>query len=607
MALHVRLFDEFQRVCPSSGRLLEADSPALPGGVVPLTAGRGEFASFQVVFGPFTRRGGRATLRPSALKGPGKATIPAKQYDLFLEWYVRCEVGDTRRRKRGAKRKGRPAIVPDPLVPLKVWDGRVPLGAKGNDVPGQKYQAVWVDLFVPKDAKPGRYVGMIQAGAAGTEQEFAVELEVLRYRCPDELSFTLLMNNYADAVSAGWPQLTGDVNRHGTALYRRVERSYWRLAHDHRCVFYYLPYTHSGYIFPTFAPPLAGGGPKKRVKSWTVWDRHFGGYFDGSAFRGTRRGEIPVPRFFLPISLDWPASFLKWGRPGYADEFKAVMGQMAEHFKAKGWTRTCFDMFLNHKQRFKLYPWDCEETRFLEDNEVHRTFRTLWEGTLDHKTTAPVRFDYTLGCTWTIGIDLYSDLSEFIDAWLASSTGPVWYARRLAELQQRGVHYCSCGGGSSLASTRTAAFWPLQFWMWGADSFMVWTSMGEGRDPWHHVAGNGRLRLLYPGSFHGLDEALPSLRMKIIRNMLQTIERLEAAAKRSRGGRGAIKKKVTAAMGRTGLAAWAPPIPAYMAKKLPKDWTGADFATEEPPLAGWQDTSIPQYRDLAALAARLVK
>jgi hypothetical protein len=604
MAVGVQLFDEYQRICPRTGKRLEADAPPL-GERVSLAAGRGEFASFQVVLGPFEKPGGTATVKPSALVGPG--TIPARQFDVLVQWYVAYDP-DAHRSGRiaSAKRREQMTLVPDGLVPLEAFGGRVPLGERRNEVPGQHYQALWVDLFVPADAKYGRYEGALEVGVGRDVHSVPVELEVLGFRCPDAPSFTLLMNNYADAISAGWADLREDLDRHRTGRYRRIERTFWRTAHDHRCVFYYLPYTHSGYIYPTFAPPLVGGGAQKRVKSWADWDRHFGGYFDGTAFRGSRRGEIPVPRFFLPISLTWPADFLKWGRPGYAAEFKAVMGQVAEHFKARGWTRTCFDMFLNHKQRYKLFPWDCEEMRFLEDLEVHRTFRKLWAGTLDHRTTRPVRFDYTIGDTWTVGINLRNDLSEFIDVFIGGSRTTAWYPKRVAALKRRGTHFCACGGGCSLASTRTAAFWPLQFWVWGADSFMVWTSMMWGADPWHAPPGTGRLLLLYPGDFFGLDSALPSLRLKVLRNTLQTIERLTAAARTAKGGRRAVLRAVCRTMGRKDLSEWVPAKPAYMDTKPPKDWTNADFATEEPPLADWQDTRVQQYKRLAALAGEMV-
>ncbi|MCG3179197.1 MAG: hypothetical protein BIFFINMI_01530 [Phycisphaerae bacterium] len=592
--LKLRAFDSWQRVCPATGQLLEPGSIQFDGGVR-LRGGRGEFASFQIVLGPFDRPGRlSAEVSLTALRGR-KASIAAGQYDLLAEWYVHS--GEPMKRRGEKAPKPGPAagrFVPDLLVPLRVYDGRLPLGLPGNQVPGQRYQGLWVDLFIPADTAAGSYSGRVKVEAGGQSFDLPVELEVDRYRAGDDVGFTFMMNNYCDSISSGWPALRDNLDRHRTALYRRVERSFWRVAHDHRCVFYYLPYTHSGYIYPTFAPPLTGGGPDKRVASWTEWDRHFGGYFDGSAFKGTRRGPIPVPRFFLPMSLDWPASFLKWDRPGYADEFKAVMGQMAAHFKAKGWTKTTFDMFLNHKQRFKLYPWDCEEVRFLEDNEVHYKFRKLWEGTLDHKTTRPVRFDYTDGTTWVVHDDMRSAMSEFLDVYICSSTATALDQKLGTKLRKQGRHFCLCGGGASMAdSLRATAFWPLQLWVWGGDSFMVWLSMEWGDEAISSLPSNGRLTFLYPGHRFGLDEALPSLRLKTVRDVLQTIGRLEAAL-----GHGAdnepARRQAARAMGMP-YATWFPkPDPTFS-------------GSEEKPAAGWARTTLENFRALADKAIELTR
>ncbi len=596
--MDIQLHDDFDRVCPQSGASTEPGCRPL-GAKVELSGGRGEFVSFQVAL-PVAGKGQTARLSPSDLSGPGR--IPASSYDLFVQWYVPAAKGNGTGKPPAARK-----YIPDGLLPVSVFDGRVPLGVPANKVPGQTRQGVWVDLFIPKDAKPGRYEGRLTVQADGESSDVPVALDVLDFTCPDTLSLPFLMNNYADGISRGWAGLRDDLDRHQTKRYRDIERTFWQVAHDHRSAFYYLPYTHSGYIYPTFAPPLTGGGPNKRVQSWADWDRHFGPYFDGSAFKTTRRGTIPVPRFFLPISLDWPASFLKYGRPGYADEFRAVARQMAEHFKARGWSGTDFDMFLNHKQRYKLYPWDCEEVRFLEDNDVHRYFATLWKGTLDHASTAPVRFNYSNGCTWTIGLDTYSDLSEFTDFWIGGSTGPSWYAERVAELQARGVEFCSCTGGGDIASgPRAVAWWPLKFWMGGLDSFMLWLSIGWGADPWNAPPDGGGTLLLYPGDEFGLDAALPAQRLKVMRNMLQTVERLELAGRKVEGGPAEMRRRVNQVMGMGEAADWFGPKPDYADVKLPKDWTRADFATEEPPASGWQDKTAEQFRRIGRMAAAAI-
>ncbi len=589
--MDLKLYDMYQRTCPQSGAELEQGCPPL-GDCVSLSAGRAEFASFQAVLGPFDGKPGAstATVKAGDLTGPGGAKISAGQFDLFAQWYSWSGTPPTPRRAKAPVQIGPAAehYVPDGLIPLEAFGGRLPLGLPGNDVPKQRYQGLWVDLFVPPGAKPGRYEGRLTVEADGEIHDVPVALDVDAFISPEKVGFTFLMNNYADSISGGWSDLKGDLDRHHTRRYRDIERTFWRLARDHRCVFYYLPYTHSGYVFPTFAPELTGGGPNKRVKSWAEFDRHFAGYFDGSAFKGCRRGNLPVERFFLPISLDWPASFLKYGRPGYADEFRAVGRQMADHFKAKGWTRTAFDAFLNHKQRFKLYPWDCEEVRFPEDNEVHRAFRTMWEGTLDHRTTRPVRFDYTIGDTWIVEDDMHNDLSEFIDVFICQSRTTARQPQRTRELQARGTHFCLCGGGATIAdSLRATAFWPVQFWMWNADSFMVWLSMGWGEDPWHgELVGGGRTLFMYPGERFGLDAALPSLRLKLVRNVLQTLERLDARAKALGGGREKVADLVSAAMG-IAPDGWLP--------RPQKDWTGS----VEPPIANWEQTTVAGFRALA--------
>ncbi len=593
MSVQVKVYDEFQRVDPTTGRGFEADSPSLDG--VKLSAGRGEFASFQVVVGPFEKAGkASAAVKASPLKGKA-GTISSRQYDLLAEWYVLCEKPPKRRRPAPGKPVAAGKRVPEVLLPLDLFDGQLPLGLPGNEFAGQKHQGLWVDLFVPEDAAPGDYAGKLTVTVDGESCDVPIELSVDTFTQPLTPGFTFLMNNYCDAISSGWPELGNDLDRHYKPKYRRIEKSFWRTAHDHRSVFYYLPYLHSGYIFPTFAPELEGEGPNKRVKSWSDWDKHFGPYFDGSAFKGTRRGAAPVPRFFLPISLDWPADFLKWGRPGYADEFKAVMGQMADHFKKKGWTGTIFDMFLNHKQRFKLFPWDCEEVRFLEDNEIHREFRKLWEGTLDHETTAPVRFDYTNGSTWTLHHDMKSDLAEFTDMFICQSQGTARAPKRAAELREQGVQFCLCGGGCTMADPLLAtAFWPLQFWVWGGDSFMIWTSMMWGDDPYDRSVAGGRTTLLYPGSKFGAEEPFVSLRLKTIRNMLQRFERLNAATNDA-GGWEAIRRQAGQAMG-IPLKDWFPSGP-------DEDFSGS----EEKPLAGWDRATAAGFRALDRLARRLTK
>ena len=76
----------------------------------------------------------------------------------------------------------------------------------------------------------------------------------------------------------------------------------------------------------------------------------------------------PIPFVYLPINPEWPASFLNWGEPGYEAEFVSVVSAMEQHFREKGWTHTKFEMFFNHKKRYKGFHWDGDEARFAQDD-----------------------------------------------------------------------------------------------------------------------------------------------------------------------------------------------------------------------------------------------
>jgi hypothetical protein len=592
MSLTVLWCDEFVRPDPLEGAALDGENQAPDAPPVRLAAARGAAVSFQLLVGPV--KGGREALAgPGGLSGPGGARIPASQFDVFVEWYHRID--------------GK--WWPDALVPQDLTGGSTPALRRQMDLPkSAPFAGFWVDLFVPAGARPGAYTGSVAVRSGREVVQVPVELEVSAARLPEEPCLDVSFNNYADSISAPWPEVRANPRRFWTERYRRIERGAFSCFHDHRSFLHYLPYNHAGYIPGDFAPPLAGEGPKKHVTDWSDWDRHFGPYFDGSAFRGTRRGAVPVRRVWLPLNVAWPADFLKFGTPGYAAEWRAVGRQMVEHFRRKGWTRTSFDMFPNQKQRFRFVPWDLEEARFLPDQDVHRYLRTLWEGTFDRKSARPVRFDYTLGTTWTYHIDIKTDLAEFIDVFIAGTSGPAWYAEELPRLHRTGRQVWSCThSGAIVNSTRAAAFSPLVMWMRGLDGFMPsWMTMGgwgQG-DLWHEVPGKGGNTFAYPGAELGSEQTCPSLRLKVMRNALQTVDLLESAAKRSRGGAGAVRDKASRLLGFKPKDWWEP-RPAYVEKKLPKDWVGADFATEEPPVAGWEKIPAARWRALGSAALKL--
>lgn len=129
---------------------------------VPISAAHNEHEAFQIVL-----RAGREPLEDvtvvvSDLVG-GKSRIPASSISVYLPTYVYL-----------------PRLTdyyPDPLPPYS---------APFDLQPG-KTQPVWVDIYVPKDAHPGDYEGVITVMPAnGKPREVRVSLHVYGFTLPDE-------------------------------------------------------------------------------------------------------------------------------------------------------------------------------------------------------------------------------------------------------------------------------------------------------------------------------------------------------------------------------------------------------------------------------------
>lgn len=63
---------------------------------------------------------------------------------------------------------------------------------------------------------------------------------------------------------------------------------------------------------------------------------------------------------------------------------------MEKHCREKEWTRTRFEMFFNHKKRYKAFPWDGDEVRFPEDGKYFVEYGRLLKRALP--ADSPVKF-----------------------------------------------------------------------------------------------------------------------------------------------------------------------------------------------------------------------
>ena len=192
---------------------------------------------------------------------PSLLEVGGLEVDLFREWFHYVP--------------GEKTWYPDALIPL-AGPVKAAIPDTDNKVPGQRTQAFWMDVWIPKTAKAGAHEGRIVARSGTTEVTIPIRVEVLDATIPAEDVVLPDHNSYGTSwLTEQYPQ--------SKDLFRLIH-AHHRIFYEHRGVFHQLGYGHGGKVAPEFAPEIEGTGRSRRVKSWDLYDRHYGPLFDGSAF-----------------------------------------------------------------------------------------------------------------------------------------------------------------------------------------------------------------------------------------------------------------------------------------------------------------------------------
>ena len=125
---------------------------------------------------------------------------------------------------------------------------------------------------------------------------------------------------------------------------------------------------------------------RRLVFDWSAWDRRFGPLLDGSAFADLPRKSVPVECFYLPLHENWPSPMEGnyngdyWADRAFPESYRrafvAASRQIAEHVRAKRWTETLFQGFLNNKNNFKARGWSRGSSPWLLDEPAN--FQDYW-------------------------------------------------------------------------------------------------------------------------------------------------------------------------------------------------------------------------------------
>jgi hypothetical protein len=249
-----------------------------------------------------------------------------------------------------------------------------------------------------------------------------------------------------------------------------------------------------------------------------LFDAHFGPYLDGSAFKGTRRGEKPVPFLLLPFNLHWPANYRKWGKKGYATETKRIAREFVRHFEEKGWDKTYLEIMYNHKKSYRMFPFDGDETMYLSDeffmDIMPEMFGDVFEGT---GTKFLFRMDSSMCYNrhWKMH---YADLYKM---WIVAPLYVSWDPESVKHMKDKGNIVMIYGGLNPISECMMSMFMQVARCMLnGIDGFTYWGAFDFNGDTLKNSSLSGDT-LFYPGEKFGCDSPLPSLRLKALRNIIQ--------------------------------------------------------------------------------------
>jgi Glycoside hydrolase 123, catalytic domain len=494
---------------------------------VALRAARNEIVSFQVI----VERSGRDALsgvnvQVGDLSGPGGARIPQQNVDLFKEWYVHVTRRSAQDYSLGT------GWYPDALIPCSHWKGRLfpksyilPFTIPdllNNIGPGQQNQAIWVDVYVPRErsqAPPGTYASPITVTSdAGDRVELSLNLGVWDFALPDETH--LAGNIHTDT----------ELNTFSPEL----ELRYYQMIRRHRLAMGALGY----------APDTTVNGGDIQF-DWRSYDARLGRYLDGSAFtekygyHGPGYG-VPIELLILPFDV-YPVNVYydsrhvgfpygkewKFYRPWPVDLPKE--GITAEYEAV--WTKA-FQAFERH---FEEHPaWNrTKPIVFLlsldESYDEPSIEKMLYFGRLLKKSGAK-RLKFRMDGSYPM--DTMDRLSGVVDISILGVRSYV--PERVRRLRARGVEdwfYTGMGKTDGDLLGCRALGWVS--WKYQARSWTIWEFDFNSLRAWMYPetyrerngdVQNGQGFLIYRGETMGLEEPVASVRLKLLRRGSQDYE-----------------------------------------------------------------------------------
>ncbi|MEK6642921.1 MAG: hypothetical protein AABZ08_03365 [Planctomycetota bacterium] len=419
----------------------------------------------------------------------------------YANWYLRS-VGSSRRRE-----------IPDALVPMDA-----PRNGQPIDLSPGKNVVIWVEVGIPRDARPGDYLSMVTIHSVGsTDVRVPVDLKVRDVFLPTEA----LMPAFA-GVQLG-PIISahtgGDPKNLRAALDDPVAREAmigaFRLLHDHGL----SPFTTD--VKPRLSQDVSG----KLSVDWSEYDAFCEPLIVGTAYSdGRAAAGWPLP---VDMQQPDPVQYDGMQTPGYAAVMRDYVRECSFHFSQKEWLH-------------RGWVW-VDVARGPESSAGELSdFRRIAELINPSESGAPrIPFVSTLipqsmqPFGW---LDYrFDDLSTLVDVWAT----PARYHHRatLERLRASGKkHWLRpdqppyCGSLEVEASPVQARSLAMQAFLEGADALMIEHATAWPPKVFDESISDRRARsdtwLLYPGDSFGLKQPVPSMRLKQLQLGLQDVQLL---------------------------------------------------------------------------------
>ncbi|MBI5529359.1 MAG: DUF4091 domain-containing protein [Deltaproteobacteria bacterium] len=413
----------------------------------------------------------------------------------------------------------RAGTYPDPLVPFfdPYSPGNVPVGAPFDVEPGG-LAVVFVDVYVPASAVPGRYSGTATVTAEGRDPAaIPVNLDVWEIDIPNERTIGTAFGFSGGRTS----RFHGGPEGAAAADIDAIRARYFEALHEHRMD----PTTVSGPVNFTFD----AGGNLEPV-DWSAYDAAVAPFLDGTKFADG----VGVARFNVDHF-----------RPGHGlgsmteDQWAQAAAAFAEHLNEKGWWDRSYVYGIDE-------PWlnggDKVYEQMAREQALLARYTDLWDGHV--LVTGP--FDPRI----TGGVGIWCPVTPMFEDWFYNDErkpGRAEYAERMALGEELWFYVCNANTPPYAGyDIDTTIGYEPRIVKWGtwferATGFLFWSvDYWVENDPWkvfrdvpqfsEFGARNGDGFLFYPGNHDGteggkgsppevaIDGPIVSYRMKQIRD-----------------------------------------------------------------------------------------